>query len=132
MGGIILILLILCIATCIIESIPFLFLQGKSKWIKTSILCNFITNPILNLILALLTVFITNNSVLIIIAVILEIAVIIFEAFIYHNVTDEKFRSCLILSALSNALSFGIGLILSNALGMFDPPRNNFDRINTI
>lgn len=132
MGGIILILLILCISTCIIEMIPFLFLKNCSKWIKTSFLCNLITNPIINLILALLTLLVTNNVIFILIAIALEIAVIIFEAFIYYNVLDENMRKCIILSILSNILSFGVGLLLSNALGMFDPPHNNFDRISKI
>ena len=132
MGGIILILLILCISTCIIEMIPFLFLKNCSKWIKASLICNLITNPIINLILALLTLLVTNNVVFILIAIVLEIAVIIFEAYIYHNIMDENMVKCIILSALCNILSFGIGLLLSNSLGMFDPPRNNFDRINAI
>ena len=112
--------------------IPFLFLKNCSKWIKASFICNFITNPIINLILALLTLLVTNNVVFILIAIVLEIAVIIFEAYIYHNIMDENMVKCIILSALCNILSFGIGLLLSNSLGMFDPPRNNFDRINAI
>ena len=112
MGGIIIILLALCISTCVIEIIPLLFLKNKGKWIKTSILCNVVTNPILNMVLAFLTLVIASNLIFIIITVILEIAVVGFETFIYYNAIDEKLRKCIVISLLTNICSFAMGLII--------------------
>lgn len=132
MEGIILILVLLCVSTCIIEIIPFLFLKNRFKWIKTSLLCNVITNPIMNTILAILTLFIRDNTVFFIITVILEVAVVVFEAFIYYNVMDESAWKCVVLSLLANVCSFAIGVIFLEWLEIFEPPVNKLDRINPV
>lgn len=127
MGTIIFILLLLCAGTCLIEIVPLLFFKNAKKWIKTSLLCNVITNPIINLVLALLTLVVTNEVLFIAIAIIMEIAVIVFETFIFYTVTDESLKKCIMVSVLINLCSFAIGLLLTGLLEIANqPPRNNF------
>lgn len=127
MGTIIFILLLLCVGTCVIELVPLLFLKDAKKWVKTSLLCNVITNPIINLVLALLTLLIANEILLIAVAIILELAVIAFESFIFYTVTDESLKKCIIVSLLINICSFAIGLLFTGILELVtQPPQNNF------
>ena len=100
MGELITSLVIICALTCIIEMIPLIFLKKRGKWIITSFLCNVITNPIMNIILAILAVYVTNLAVYIGIVIVLEIAVILFEAFIFYNVMDESKRKCIIVISI--------------------------------
>lgn len=122
MGGIILLfmlLFLLLIPTCIIEMIPLLILKNRGKWIKTSLLCNVITNPIINLLLGILTCITTNNIILILATVVLELSVVGFEAFIYYNVMDARVKKCVVISLLTNICSFAIGLFFSGYFRFF-------------
>lgn len=129
--GLIAPLLFLCSVTCLIEMIPLSFLRNKSKWIKTSLICNVVTNPLINVALALLSTVINDALLYIVITVVLEIAVIAFEAFIYYNVMDESVRKCLLVSLLANFCSFAVGAIAFFALEALSQPsyHNNFDNI---
>ena len=120
MGELITFLVIICGLTCIIEMIPLLFLKRRGKWIISSFLCNVITNPIMNIILAILAVYVTNLAVYICIVIALEIAVILFEAFIFYNVMDESKRRCIIVSIVINTCSFLIGFLLAYAIQIAD------------
>lgn len=120
MGELITSLVIICALTCIIEMIPLIFLKKRGKWIITSFLCNVITNPIMNIILAILAVYVTNLAVYIGIVIVLEIAVILFEAFIFYNVMDESKRKCIIVSIVINTCSFLIGFLITYAIQIAD------------
>ncbi len=127
MIGILLSLLILCGMTCVIEMIPLLFFKNGTKLIKTSLLCNLITNPLLNTILGFLTLFELEQSLFIIITLILEVCVIIFEAFIYYNTTEESKIKCFFVSLITNLLSFSLGLLLFGTLEAISQPRSSLD-----
>ena len=113
MGQIINILLKLLIATCVFEIIPLLFFKSRGKWIATSLLCNALTNPLLNVILFLVSGFISNQAIYIVIVLVLELAVVAFEGFIIYNVMNESVAKCIKVSVLCNAFSFTMGLILA-------------------
>ena len=112
MGVIIFYLLCICLLTCIAEMIPLLFLKKRKKWIKTSLLCNVITNPIVNLLFYILANFIESEADIIAVIVVLEIAVILFEAFIFYNVMEESAKKCVIVSIVINTFSFLFGIVL--------------------
>lgn len=116
MIAIIIILAFLCALTCIVEILPLLFLEQRLPWIKASLLCNVLTNPILNLSLALLGYVLPDQNALIVLLVVLEIAVVFFEAFLYHKLLGESYKKCLLISLICNTCSFGVGLLLSSGL----------------
>lgn len=113
MGQIINILLKLFIATCIFEIIPLLFFKNRGKRIATSLLCNIATNPLLNVILFLVAWFVPNQVTYIVIVLILELAVVVFESFIIYNVMNESATKSIKVSAICNAFSFAMGLVVA-------------------
>ena len=129
MINIILILVILCGLTCLVEAIPLLFFNKakRRKWINTSFLCNFMTNPILNILLVILSIYITNQALYFLTVILLEIIVIIFEAFIFYNVMGESFKKCLAVSLLVNMVSFILGLLLFKIINILDQPTYSLD-----
>ncbi len=129
MIGILLSLLILCGMTCVIEVIPLLFFKNGTKLIKTSLICNLITNPLLNTILGFLTLFELEQNFFIIITLILEVFVIIFEAFIYYNTTNESKSKCFFISLVTNLLSFGLGLLFGTLEALSQPRGSNLDAL---
>lgn len=113
MDEIIIYLLTACLFTCIIEIIPLVFVKGdKRKWISTSIICNVITNPIINILMILLSLVIFNNVLLCVLLILSEIAIIVFEAFLYYNIMDASVKKCAIVSTVCNFISFTLGIIL--------------------
>lgn len=107
---IILMLVICCAATIIIEAFPLIVLRERWEWIKASVVCNVVTNPILNSILILCAYFIDNNTAVVLIMVVLEIVVVVIETFFYVRMLDEPFVKCFLVSLLANTVSFLIGL----------------------
>lgn len=123
-------LVVLCLLTCIIELIPFLFLSENGKWIKASFLCNVITNPIANVILIIAGTYITNQTALICIAVALEIVVVAYEAYMYHHIMDASIVKSVVMSVIANAASFIVGLLI--ILALFEPVVPIADRLDPI
>ena len=113
MTEILIILALLCAGTCVIELIPLLFVRNSGQWIKASLLCNVITNPIVNVLLALASLVVSDRAIYIAIMILLEVAVIAFEAFIFRQVTGESVQKCILISAMINLCSFAVGLFLS-------------------
>ena len=98
--------------TLVLEIIPLLFMQGRRRWILASILCNFLTNPMLNCA-NIVAVGYLGEAAGRAILIAMEILVIPAEAGIYRLVLDEKFPRCLKAAAICNVFSFSIGLILT-------------------
>ena len=120
MGTIITFLVIICALTCIIEIIPLLFLKNRRQLIKTSLLCNVITNPIMNIILAIFAVYVTNLTAYTGIVIVMEIAVIMFEAFIFYNLIEESIKKCVVISVIINICSFIVGFLITYAINLAD------------
>ncbi|MCL2750957.1 MAG: hypothetical protein FWE96_08195 [Coriobacteriia bacterium] len=75
------------------------------------LLCNLLTNPLLNLTLLLLAFFF-GLQFYYVVMVILELVIVIVEAFIIALLTNTRPRKALLLSLLFNSASFGTGLLL--------------------
>ncbi|MBQ8658632.1 MAG: hypothetical protein IJ506_05810 [Clostridia bacterium] len=113
-------LLILCLATCLFEGIALLLLHDRKKWLAPSLLCNVITNPILNMVLPFLysvVVYWTDifsfflNPLMLIC---LEIGVIYMEAWLYGFFVPHPFKRRLKVSCAVNAFSFVVGLLFND------------------
>ena len=129
MPKLLLIFALCCGVTCLIELIPLLFTKKRKQWITASLINNVVTNPIINTLILLETLFkydfypdifdtwyrnsgFTVNPYYyahIAFVIILELAVVIFEAWIYHRLVGASWKKCLLISAALNILSFLIG-----------------------
>lgn len=98
------------ILTLFIEGLIIFLLYGKKNLVYYSILCNMLTNPALNLLL----LFVTNTLGFgyWISLIILEIIVVLIEAFIYKLLGNMKATKALFISALLNLISFGTGVLV--------------------
>ncbi len=104
-------LFIALLLTCAAEILPQLFLKERKKWILSGLLCNAITNPLLNVSVLLLYAFVNDIWVLYSIIILLEVVVLFTEAGTYKLMLDRPFKICLSVSAICNSVSFAIGLI---------------------
>ncbi len=116
METIILCLLSALVLTCIIEMVPHFFLKDKSGWIKSGLICNIVTNPPLNAFLMLLSAFSVNAKLILGITIILELTIVFAEAKLYSIMLSKHFKSCLIISAICNGISYLTGLLLDEIL----------------
>ena len=87
------------------------FLKDRKKWILSGLLCNVVTNPLLNVIVLLLYVFVDNVCIQYSIIIFLECVVLFTEAGLYKLMLEKKYKTCLLASAACNAVSFSVGLI---------------------
>ena len=112
MGSFLFLLLFCCGATIVIEWIPLFFISRRKGWLKASILCNIVTNPLLNTLLCLFAAFTKSDTAFLVITIMLEIGVVFLEAWFYKRLMRERFVKCFGVSLLANGLSFGIGMVL--------------------
>ena len=105
-------LVVLCFATVLLESIPILFVRDRMAWWRASVICNIVTNPLLNVIVLLLSVYLPNEILLQPTVLILEGIVVFAEAYFYQRMLDQAWVPCLLFSLIVNGISFGIGTVL--------------------
>lgn len=110
--------------TMILEFMPALFMKNKVNWIKASILCNVVTNPVLNLFLFLISDF--PMEIFILAIIVCEIVVLILEANIYKKALNKSTKVCLAYSAIANLSSCIIGsfiwlVVCNNIVELIDP-----------
>ena len=98
--------------TIVIESIPLCFFRPRKQWLKVGLLCNALTNPLLNCIRILIYSLYPNATILLIITVCLEIIVVSSEAWFYQNLVPVYRVKALWVSLLCNGLSYTLGVIL--------------------
>lgn len=111
MEKVVFLLLVALFTTCVAEILPQLFLKERKKWILSGLLCNAITNPLLNVTVLILYAFINDIWVLYSIIILLEVVVLFAEAGTYKLMLGKPLKMCLTVSAICNAFSFAIGLI---------------------
>lgn len=106
-------LLLICFAFLLTELIECgITLFFKSKQLTyTVFLCNLLTNPLLNLILVLYVTWFGRVHYLEVV-LILEVCVVIVEAFIINLMMQYKRSRAILLSLLINVSSYTIGLII--------------------
>ena len=94
--------------TALVEGILIYLLYRKKDFVYYSILCNMLTNPSMNLLLFFVTkVF--GYAYYYIILMVLEIIVVLVEAFIYKLLGKLTIIKSFLLSALLNFMSFLCG-----------------------
>ena len=111
MGAIIFLLLMLYCGTCAFEGIPLALMRKREEWLKASLICNAITNPILNTLLMILIHFVEDQTILLSITICLEVIVVVVEAYFYKRMLRESMLKCLVVSLIANAISFLLGIL---------------------
>ena len=107
---------ILClVVTIMVEGIVIFIKYGRRDYAYYSLLCNVLTNPMLNLLLCLL-VLVLGSEIYILALIILEIIVVIVEAYVYKILCNFSKKEALKLSLLLNVSSYLIGLIMFKCL----------------
>lgn len=120
MSTILAVLAIFCVMTILVEFIPVLFTDNKKEWMKTSILCNVMTNPIVNTLFMILFLFVYNNFLLLFLLIVLEVAVVFFEAYVYERRLGESRKKCIRFSVAANVCSILAGFVLFYVLNVID------------
>ena len=109
--------LLLCfLVTVALESIPALCLpQGKAWW-KVSLLCNTLTNPLLNVLLLIGRALISNPVAVALLLLFLEAGAVLVEAYVYKDFLKKAYKACLLFSVIANVFSFTAGSLLLRAI----------------
>lgn len=113
---VILALAVFCGATILLEAIPCLVVREKRAWWKASVICNMVTNPILNVLLLLLVSMSFPEGVIKTTLMLLELVVVLVEAHFYKRMLNKKFLWCFLFSVVANLISFGVGMLLNSML----------------
>ncbi len=79
----------------------------------TSILCNVVTNPVLNVIVAMVLVYTNNYTAYYIVLAFLEITVVFVESLYYKRFVDIEYKNALSVSLVANIFSFVVGTIVN-------------------
>ncbi len=98
--------------TIVIESIPHFFLSPRRKWLSTGLLCNVLTNPMLNCLRILWYNLFPNDSILFFFTLILEFLILLLEGWFYNQLLHVTKRKGFLVSLLCNSLSFLIGSLI--------------------
>ncbi len=97
--------------TSVVEGTTIFLLYKKWNLVYYSLLCNLLTNPVMNLLLLVIVktfgVAYYNISL-----IILETMVVLVEAYIYKMLGNMKMPKALLLSLFLNLLSYLCGLLI--------------------
>lgn len=108
-------LLFVCALTCIFETLTLLFFKDRKDWIKPVLICNVLTNPVLNMIYPFLQELLEGAreyalSVYLLLA--LEVGVVFLETWLLGFFVEKSYKRRLGVSVAINVASFVVGLIL--------------------
>ncbi|MDO4568368.1 MAG: hypothetical protein Q4B99_05340 [Clostridia bacterium] len=96
--------------TAAVESAAVCLLSRSAETVKCSLLCNLLTNPALNALLAL-AVYALGMWAYLPVLVLGEAAALFIEAYLYRRVCGETRGRALLLSAVANAASLSAGAL---------------------
>lgn len=94
-------------ATALVEGAAVRLFVTDRRLVYYSVLCNLLTNPMLNALLSLAVVRLGAEYAPALLF--LELAAVITEAVVYRLLTDFSFARALALSLVLNALSYSFG-----------------------
>ena len=94
--------------TLLIEGIVVLGFDPQKKWFGASVVCNIITNPLVNIILSQLY----GHRGYALVFLLLEAGVVIAEAFLYNRLFRHSLGICFVASLIANAVSCIGGIII--------------------
>jgi len=100
------------LSTLVIEGIVILVIFRRKKYAYYSMLCNLLTNPAMNLLLAASVKLFGVNAYYITL-VFAELAVVLVEASVYNYICRFGMRKSVLLSAFLNLLSCMAGLLVN-------------------
>lgn len=107
--------LIGCLAlTILIEGALAALLFGRWHAVYATLLCNLLTNPLVNLIL--LFVLRLSPGLYVPALSVLELCVVLGEGLLLRKLLPRPFPRALAVSLLLNAASFGAGLLLNHTI----------------
>lgn len=116
---ILLVLATMCGATILIEGIPTLLQKDRKAWWKASVICNVVTNPILNVLILLMTTLWPDQSWVQQMIILLELVVVFLEAYFYHRMLNKGYGRCLLFSFIANVLSMFAGIMFNHWIVQF-------------
>lgn len=116
-----LLLIPLCILTCVFELLTLIFFKNRKKLFRPVLIVNVITNPILNMIYPLIYSITVEATMSFSISrylgtaflIIMEVGVVILETYMYGYFTDLPLKTRRRISITLNTVSFLLGLIIS-------------------
>lgn len=117
-------LIIMCAGTIVLESLPVLFVRRKKAWWKASVLCNLVTNPLLNVLMLLVIAVVPNRAIFMTVLVTLEVCVICVETYFYRCMMKKSWRHCAVYALAANLISFGASIPLTMLLDYSENVRN--------
>lgn len=95
-------------ATALVEGGAMWLFYGGRRLVYYSALCNLLTNPMLNVLLALAVVRLGADYAATLL--VLELAAVVAEAIVYRLLADFSIARALALSFVLNALSYSFGV----------------------
>lgn len=104
-------------ATIIIEGTLIALLFRRRDFVYYSFLCNLLTNPAVNLLLALVTTYLGTEFYYPAL-ILLEVSAVLIEAYVYRTLCGFKTIKALCVSALANTISFGAGFLFYSLTGI--------------
>ena len=108
--------LLICLGLTVAAEGLVMFLLFRSlRFVYYSVLANLLTNPALNVLLSLVTTLLGASAYLPAL-ILLELAAVAAETLVYRTLCDFKPLKALGVSALLNAVSFGLGFALSGVI----------------
>lgn len=113
MSRFIIALVLTCCLTCIAEFVPLLFLKNRWSFVRTSILCNIVTNPVLNVVVAMVLVYTNDYTAYYIVLAFLEIAVVFVEGLYYKRFVGIEYKKAVLVSLIANVCSYVAGTIVN-------------------
>ncbi len=116
---ILLVLAVMCGATILIEGIPTLFPKDRKVWWKASVICNVVTNPILNVMILLMTTLWPDQDGIQRVIILLELVVVFLEAYFYQRMLNKGYGRCLLFSFIANVLSMFAGVMFNHWIVQF-------------
>lgn len=110
--------LALCLVVTILVEAVVIFIKYRLRdYVYYSLLCNMLTNPMLNLLLYLL-VWRLGSEIYMEALILLEIVVVIVEAYVYKILCNFSKREAIKLSILLNVSSYLSGVIIFKGLSI--------------
>lgn len=95
------------------EGIVIFLVSRRLKYVWYSVICNLLTNPVLNLVMLLCAPFFADSHIFAYaLLALLELLAIAVEGIIYRTLTDMSTARAMMLSLLLNTVSFLSGVIL--------------------
>ena len=107
-------LLTALVLTVVAESIPLLFCRPRKDWLTAGLLCNCATNPTLNILRILFYSLCPNPTALLYLTIILEVAVVFVEAWLYRLLVGASRSRSIMISLLCNSISLITGILILN------------------